>query len=96
MHLDAVKHNSSLWDDGTNIYRKDPSPESDEAWTSLSKIPPVLISENDMKQLGLSTEGAVRWPDDPTGKTYVAQLDIFHLVHCVDALRRGVFFKHYL
>lgn len=96
IHHDWVTRNGTLWEkEGTNPYRGPPSPQIDAAWSSLNKPNPILISEEEMQQNGFSTKGAVRWPDDPTGKTYIAQLDIFHLIHCVNKLREGNWFDYY-
>ncbi|CAK3961171.1 Hypothetical predicted protein [Lecanosticta acicola] len=85
----------SLWDDGSSIYRHEPSPEADAAWEALVRWNPILISEDDMAHLDLPTKGAVKWPGDQSGRSYVARMDIFHLLHCVNELRKGNWFNYY-
>ncbi|TKX19198.1 hypothetical protein C1H76_8652 [Elsinoe australis] len=92
--LEAVTPKRDLWDDGNNIFRQDPNPKGDAAWTSLVKWNPILISKSEMDQLGMPTKGAVKWPNNPE-RPYVVRMDIFHLLHCVNELRKAVWFDHY-
>lgn len=84
-----------LWDNGTSIWRRFPSPEVDAAWDSLIVRKMILVSKEDVLALGQPLEGAVQWPDDPTGNTYIGKVDHFHLMHCVDELRKGMHMDHY-
>ncbi|KAL1840111.1 hypothetical protein VTK73DRAFT_3844 [Phialemonium thermophilum] len=43
-----------------------------------------------MDQLGHSTEGAAK-----QGDSYVALVEVFHYMHCIDFIRKYVFREHY-
>ncbi|TLD37265.1 hypothetical protein E2P81_ATG04077 [Venturia nashicola] len=96
LHNDWITRNGTLWNDVTpSPFRGPPSPQVDAAWESLWMPNPILISEAEMQQHHLSTKGAVRWPKDTTGKTYIGHMDIFHLMHCLNEVRKGNWFNYY-
>ncbi|KAL9533758.1 UstYa family oxidase [Sphaerulina musiva] len=97
LSLEHVHLDGELWWNASNIYRQDPSPEVDEAWANLyySNANRVFVSEEDAIKMGWDLDILVKWPDDPTGRTYVAEMNVFHLVHCVNVLRQGAFLDYY-
>lgn len=74
LSLEHVHLDGELWWNASNIYRQDPSPEVDEAWANLyySNANRVFVSEEDAIKMGWDLDILVKWPDDPTGRTYVA------------------------
>lgn len=96
--LSTVRRNGSLLPNHPpSIYRQDPSDEVDKAWNRLANINPIPISGQDVRNIGYDPRQVAEWPavyglgDD----AYVARLDVFHEIHCLDMLRKEVHFEHY-
>ncbi|KAG6039347.1 hypothetical protein E4U41_002847 [Claviceps citrina] len=89
--------NGSLLDHGHSIYRQAPSAEVDAAWEAISHQLPHAISRDDVVRLGKNPARTARWPAEwgfgPDA--YIAELDIVHTVHCLNAVRRDVHWRHY-
>ncbi|KAI0388970.1 hypothetical protein F5Y17DRAFT_165315 [Xylariaceae sp. FL0594] len=66
-----------------------PSAAVDKAWNDLEWIRTFPISESDVLRLGKDPRTAVKFPPDYGfgDGAYVAQLDIFHQLHCLNTLR---------
>lgn len=45
--------------------------------------------------MGLDPDTGSQWVGDPTGETYMAEINVFHLIYCVDVLRKGAFLDYY-
>jgi hypothetical protein len=62
-----------------------------------SNITPIVISSSDVLSLGKDPARAVKVPvalnygDD----AYIAGMDVFHHLHCLDKLRREISYTHY-
>ena len=76
--------------DNPSIYRQEPSPEVDAAWVELELIRAIPISADDVVRLGKDPSIAARFPEDIGfgPDAYMAQIDVFHQIHCVNVLRR--------
>jgi hypothetical protein len=63
----------------------------------MATLSPVPISAKDVLDLGGDPAVAARFPEVyGLGKDkYVSRLDVFHLIHCLDAVRRDVYFDYY-
>ncbi|KAI5927174.1 hypothetical protein F4810DRAFT_652682 [Camillea tinctor] len=85
--------------DNTTIYRMDPSPEVDAAWDRLSAegFEIITVGEEDViltgKTPGLSVKAPSSW--GLGDKAYVAQVDVFHQIHCLNELRKEIHFDYY-
>ena len=85
--------------DNSSIYRADPSPEADAAWDRLSAegFEIVTVDEEDIlaigKKPGLSVKAPLSWGRGD--HAYVAQVDVFHQVHCLNELRKAANFEYY-
>ncbi|CAN8099971.1 unnamed protein product [Discula destructiva] len=82
------------------IFRGDPSPEVDAAWRRISSEQPVAITRDEVLALGKDPDKAVRYPKGFNGTgdqddLYAGRIDVFHQIHCLDALRREAHFDHY-
>jgi hypothetical protein len=79
------------------IYRQPPSPEVDEAWARIADLRPIAITKEDVVKLGKDPEEAVKWPLSfgfgP--ESYIGRVDVFHQIHCLDALRREAHYHYY-
>ncbi|EPS41535.1 hypothetical protein H072_4539 [Dactylellina haptotyla CBS 200.50] len=80
-----------------SIYRLPPSPEVDEAWETVSRVAMFNISTSDVVKLGKDPAKTVRLPESLgfPPETHLAQLDSIHQIHCLNALRKAVFFNYY-
>lgn len=80
------------------IFLQDPSPDVDAAWMSLTDPYPVLaISGNDLRRLKKDPVTAVRIPEDMGfgNDAYFGRLDVFHQLHCLNAVRKAAYYDHY-
>ncbi|KAK1969087.1 hypothetical protein LY78DRAFT_745305 [Colletotrichum sublineola] len=89
--------NGSLLNMDNSIFRAPPSPEVDAAWERISSLMPHVISTEDVVRLGKDPSKTARYPEDwgfgPDA--HVAELDILHTIHCLNAIRRDVHWRHY-
>lgn len=89
--------NGSLLDLGNSVFRAPPSPEVDAAWERISSLMPHVIATEDVIKLGKDPSRTARWPEDwgfgPDA--HIAELDILHTIHCLNAIRRDVHWQHY-
>jgi hypothetical protein len=80
-----------------SIYRQDPSPAVDAAWGRIANVRTAAISRDDVVKLGKDPSIAAKYPPSfgfgPDA--FIAEIDVFHQIHCLDALRREIFFDHY-
>ena len=85
--------------DNTSIWRMPPSPEVDAAWDSLTRggLEIITVSAADIKLSGkdpaLSVKAPPSWDQGPDA--YFAQIDIFHILHCLDGLRKEMWSDYY-
>lgn len=79
------------------IYREEPSRKVDEAWQKLWDTRPIPLTAEHVRRMGKDPSEAVKIPPDwgYGDDAYFGRLDVFHQMHCLDALRREVFFDHY-
>jgi len=91
------KMNATLLPSPTDeIFRNEPGPEVDAAWRRISDERPIAISREEVMALGKDPDKSVRYPDSfGLGEAYAARIDVFHQIHCLDALRREAYFDHY-
>ncbi|TQV97309.1 hypothetical protein V2A60_000067 [Cordyceps javanica] len=91
------KVNGSLLNMDHSLFRSPPSPEVDAAWERVGSLMPHVISTDDVVRLGKDPSQTARWPEawgfGPDA--HVAELDVLHTIHCLNAVRRDVHWKHY-
>ena len=80
-----------------SIFRGDPSPEVDAAWARISNLQPIVISREDVVAAGADPNEAVKFDEsfNVGSEAYAGRIDVFHQIHCLDTLRRDVYFDHY-
>jgi len=79
-----------------HLYRMHPNKEVDDAWDRISDIPYFAITAEDVLGLGKDPALAITTPQSwglPEG-SYLSTPDVFHLVHCLNALRKGLVFNY--
>ncbi|KAJ5971439.1 tat pathway signal sequence [Penicillium vulpinum] len=95
--LRDIKINGSLLDMDTSIFRAPPSPEVDRAWSRISSLAPHVMSGDDVLRLGKDPTKTARFTEDfGFGEdAHIAELDVLHTIHCLNAIRRDVHWRHY-
>ncbi|KAF2025185.1 hypothetical protein EK21DRAFT_104136 [Setomelanomma holmii] len=91
--------NGTFWDtEPPSIWRVRTGLEADTAWDSIgSNITPIVITAADVLALGKDPATAVKVPPELNhgSDAYIAGMDVFHHLHCLDKLRREISYKHY-
>ncbi|KAE8423615.1 hypothetical protein BDV36DRAFT_290289 [Aspergillus pseudocaelatus] len=91
--------NGSLYDsEPPSIMRIPQGDEADAEWSRISSgVFPILISAQEVRKLGKDPALAVRVPDEfgYGPDAYLAQTEVFHLLHCLDMLRKEISYEHY-
>lgn len=85
--------------DNSSIYRQPPSPAVDAAWDLIStaKYQLTTVSAADIRYAGKKPETSVKAPES-WGRgpdAYPAQIDVFHQIHCLNELRKEIYFDYY-
>lgn len=86
-----------LLGDSPSIYRQDPSPAVDIAWAKLGDTRLIPLTADEVLAIGKDPKKVVKFPESfgLGSNAYAGRLDIFHQIHCLDALRREAYFEHY-
>jgi len=81
----------------SSIYRKPPGPEVDAAWARIANSEMIAISTEDVIAIGKDPTTTVRAPEEWNlgPDAHLGVLDVFHQIHCLNALRRGIYYEHY-
>lgn len=66
-----------------------PDPSVDAAWESIDNIRTFTITADEVRKLGKDPELVAKFPEEYGlgPEAYVAELDIFHQIHCLNLLR---------
>ncbi|KAI1387571.1 uncharacterized protein F4822DRAFT_406959 [Hypoxylon trugodes] len=72
-----------------NVYTGKPRKELDEAWAELIKPMAIKISSSELALLG---ESSIAFED---GSGYLAEMAVFHELHCIKRLRRHLHLNYY-
>lgn len=85
--------------DNTSIYRLNPSPEVDAAWNRISMegleiltVPSSAITRSG-KDVSSSVKAPFSWGEG--SDSYLAQVEVFHQIHCLNELRKEIFYDYY-
>ncbi|KAF9729577.1 hypothetical protein PMIN06_007616 [Paraphaeosphaeria minitans] len=91
--------NGTFWNtEPPSIWRARTGTEADAAWDSIgSHIAPIIINGAEVIALGKDPSVAVKAPPELNlgSDAYIAGMDVFHHLHCLDKLRREISYKHY-
>ncbi|KAL2705643.1 hypothetical protein AAEP93_000893 [Penicillium crustosum] len=98
IHISPKRMDATLLNnEPPTIYRQEPSHEVDVAWAALYDTRPIVLTREQVLDIGKDPGEAVQIPsswglgDD----RYFGRIDAFHQMHCLDALRREARFDHY-
>ncbi|KAI0097436.1 hypothetical protein GGR51DRAFT_468572 [Nemania sp. FL0031] len=83
----------------SSVFRGEPSVETDEAWDDLAaEAYEVILADADtLKRAGYNPAHFFKAPkswgygDDK----FPVQIDVFHQIHCLNAVRKQMYFQHY-
>ncbi|PMD44601.1 hypothetical protein L207DRAFT_421380, partial [Hyaloscypha variabilis F] len=81
----------------TSIFRQDPSPEVDAAWSRIAATYITTAPSSAILSAGKDPRKIVKAPaswglgDD----AYPVDIDALHQVHCLNALRKDIFYEYY-
>lgn len=81
-----------------SIWRARTGSNADAAWDRVgSNAPPIVITAKEVEALGKDPKKVVRFPDDYGygPDAYLASVESFHHIHCLDKLRKEISYKHY-
>ncbi|KAJ9349439.1 hypothetical protein DTO282F9_825 [Paecilomyces variotii] len=91
--------NGSLYDTyPPSILRVPKGPEADAEWFRIGTgVFPLIISSTEIRKLGKDPSVAVKIPPEHGygDDAYLAQTEVFHLLHCLDMLRKEISYEHY-
>ena len=85
--------------DNTSIYRMPPSAEVDAAWDYISAegIEAITVPGSVVLKTGKDPTMSVKVPPSWNGGSdaYLAQIDVFHQIHCLNELRKEIHYDYY-
>jgi len=91
---------SRFWTlEAESIYIRPPSPEVDAAWDELSleNLEMTTITSEQARALGRDVNILSKVPESwgLGPDRYFAQVQVFHLIHCLDEVRKQMHYDHY-
>jgi hypothetical protein len=100
LNLQPPTPRSRFWtNESTSIYIQPPSPQVDAAWDTLSleTLEMTTITASQARALGrdpsLLSGVPTSWGLGPD--LYFAQVGVFHLIHCLDEIRKQMHYDYY-
>jgi hypothetical protein len=82
----------------TNKYRGKPTPEIDAEWLKIGLgTPAIRLNDDDLKRLNKSDtrDRPLHRVPEEFGGGYLAMLEVFHLLHCLNSLRKAMDKEYY-
>lgn len=88
-----VTFNGAFYGEEENIYRRLAAPEVDQAWRDLGiKIGPLHIATEDAESMRIPKD-RFKVEDETLGPSYLVTVEVFHQIHCLDLLRKSLWFN---
>ncbi|KAG6103204.1 hypothetical protein E4U31_002976 [Claviceps sp. LM219 group G6] len=82
-----------------SIARQFPNPAADAIWTQdIELIRPIPVTREQIIKMGKDPDTVAKLEDDDWGlgdDAYVAALDVFHNLHCLNVLRQAAYATYY-
>jgi hypothetical protein len=98
VHSKTVQMNGTLFDQvPPTIFRQDPSPDVDAAWEAVTRVETLVVHTDDVIKLGKDASKTARYPESfgLGPDAHIAQIDVLHEIHCLNALRKEIFYESY-
>lgn len=96
--LNEKKMNGKI-KDTTSIWRMPPSAQVDAAWNhiSMEESELIAVTKEEVEKSGKNASLTIQIPLDwHQGRdNYLAQVEVFHNIHCLDELRKEMWSDHY-
>ena len=84
--------------DNPLLGRREPGPDTDELWQDYEIQRSFVVSREQVLAMGKDPDKTVKYADEMFGfgnDAYMAGMDIFHQLHCFDAIRKEAFKDYY-
>ena len=83
--------------DPYDIWSQPPSPEIDRAWNELNDDNLAYVTSKDILAAGKNLSVAVKFPSDAGfgDDAYPILVDVKHKIHCLNRIRKDLYFDHY-
>ncbi|EXJ76119.1 uncharacterized protein A1O5_00627 [Cladophialophora psammophila CBS 110553] len=80
-----------------SIFRQPPSPAVDAAWNNLSNKNTIWVSSSDIIRMGKDPKTVAKFPESFNlgPDAYAAELDSLHRIHCLNSLRKEIYYDYY-
>ncbi|KAK2005250.1 hypothetical protein LZ32DRAFT_546454 [Colletotrichum eremochloae] len=72
-----------------------PTPELEARWMNISQVPAIIVPAEQLSSLNRSPEGFVPVSASSPSSGYIAGVEVFHHLHCLNALRQIVWQDSY-
>ncbi|KAJ4294056.1 hypothetical protein N0V90_007745 [Kalmusia sp. IMI 367209] len=98
--LATQKMKGTLIDYAHDIFRQPPSREVDAAWDALTAHGFTYVSESAAQKMGWDLSVTAQLPshllpETAQGPHYSGETDMIHKLHCLDMIRKDVYFDYY-
>ena len=89
---EAVDFNGSFWKE--TKFRGEAGPEVDDAWEALgTNYKRLVIPVEDAEKSGIALDSVSVPAERPGGPGYHASVEVFHQLHCLNLLRKALYFN---
>ncbi|KAK5994497.1 hypothetical protein PT974_04974 [Cladobotryum mycophilum] len=80
-----------------SVFRRDPSPDVDEAWSRVSDLGVIPLTREQVVGLGKNPSTVLKAPKDwgVGDDAYLGQFDGVHLIHCLNAMRKSLYYNYH-
>lgn len=91
--IEYIEYDFAAEFNSTNIYRGPPTPEREDAWFNLTYKHAVEIPEDKIAELNRSPADNLKHVPEDVGTGYVAILEVFHQLHCLNMIRMFTWYQ---
>ncbi|PLB46541.1 hypothetical protein P170DRAFT_438293 [Aspergillus steynii IBT 23096] len=90
-------HGNFFADDPPSLFQLPPSPEVDAAWDRISDTHAIVLSRDEILNMGRDPAEQWRFPEEYGygDDAYMGLLDVFHHLHCLNAMRQAAYPEYY-
>ncbi|KAI0395824.1 hypothetical protein F5Y17DRAFT_465556 [Xylariaceae sp. FL0594] len=99
LNLHTITINGSLLAPADpTLARQMPNPVADQQWGDYELVRPIALTSAQIRSLGKDPRDVAKLEDSAWGlgdDAYVADLDVFHQLHCLNTLRKLAYARYY-